>query len=164
MGSGGIDPCTLDHGTIWKWVVSFTPTERTPGTHWIWGWSQNGRPGFDSRLGQWFFRFVTEFGPTPGPIQPPIQRVKSPRLEADDSSPSSFGLRMSGAIYPVAQYAFMAWCSVKAQGQLYLYLYLLWQFSMTMTVWTRGTFMDVWNDSKEGERVLLMSVLGCCLL
>jgi hypothetical protein len=34
------------------------------------------------------------------------------------------GQRMSGAIPPLPQYAFMAWCSVKAQGQLYLYLYL----------------------------------------
>jgi hypothetical protein len=29
---------------------------------------------------------------------------------------------MIGAIPPLSQYAFMAWCSVKAQGQLYLYL------------------------------------------
>jgi hypothetical protein len=29
---------------------------------------------------------------------------------------------MSGAVPPLAQYAFMAWCSAKAQGQLYLYL------------------------------------------
>jgi hypothetical protein len=29
---------------------------------------------------------------------------------------------MSGAIPPLHQYAFMVWCSVKAQGQLYLYL------------------------------------------
>jgi hypothetical protein len=29
---------------------------------------------------------------------------------------------MSGAIPPLPQYAFMAWNSVKAQGQLYLYL------------------------------------------
>jgi hypothetical protein len=33
---------------------------------------------------------------------------------------------MSGAIPPLPQYAFMAWCSVEAQGQLYLYLYLLY--------------------------------------
>jgi hypothetical protein len=31
---------------------------------------------------------------------------------------------MSGAIPPLPQYAFMAWCSVKAQGQLYLSLSL----------------------------------------
>jgi hypothetical protein len=30
---------------------------------------------------------------------------------------------MSGAIPLFLQYAFMAWCSVKAQGQLYLYIY-----------------------------------------
>jgi hypothetical protein len=29
---------------------------------------------------------------------------------------------MNGAILSLPQYAFMAWCSVKAQGQLYLYL------------------------------------------
>jgi hypothetical protein len=28
---------------------------------------------------------------------------------------------MSGAIHPLPQYAFMAWYSVKAQGQIYLY-------------------------------------------
>jgi hypothetical protein len=30
---------------------------------------------------------------------------------------------MSGAIHPLPQYAFMEWCSVKAQGQLHLHLY-----------------------------------------
>jgi hypothetical protein len=29
---------------------------------------------------------------------------------------------MSGDIHPLPQYAFMAWCLVKAQGQLYLFL------------------------------------------
>jgi hypothetical protein len=32
---------------------------------------------------------------------------------------------MSGAIPALPQYAFMAWCSVTAQGQLYLYRPLL---------------------------------------
>jgi len=35
---------------------------------------------------------------------------------------------MCGAIPPLSQYAFMAWCSVKAQGQLYhtftIYLFI----------------------------------------
>jgi hypothetical protein len=31
---------------------------------------------------------------------------------------------MCGAIPSLPQYAFMAWYSVKAQGQLYIYLYL----------------------------------------
>jgi hypothetical protein len=30
---------------------------------------------------------------------------------------------MSGAILALLQYAFMAWCLVKAQGQLYYYYY-----------------------------------------
>jgi hypothetical protein len=29
---------------------------------------------------------------------------------------------MSGVIHPLPQYAFMVWCSVKAQGQFYIYL------------------------------------------
>jgi hypothetical protein len=33
---------------------------------------------------------------------------------------------MSGAIPPLPQYAFMAWCSAKAQGQLYLYLLIIY--------------------------------------
>jgi hypothetical protein len=30
--------------------------------------------------------------------------------------------KMCGAIPPIPKYAFMSWCSIKAQGQLYLYL------------------------------------------
>jgi len=36
---------------------------------------------------------------------------------------------MSGAVHPLTQYVFMAWCLVKAQGELYLYLYLTMQIS-----------------------------------
>jgi hypothetical protein len=38
--------------------------------------------------------------------------------------------RMCGAIPPLPQYAFMAWCSVEVRGQLYfLYLYqLIWKY------------------------------------
>jgi len=32
---------------------------------------------------------------------------------------------MRGAIPPLPRYAFMAWCSVKAQGQLYLLTFTL---------------------------------------
>jgi hypothetical protein len=32
--------------------------------------------------------------------------------------------RMRGAIPPFPQYAFMAWCSVKAQGKLYLFYFI----------------------------------------
>jgi hypothetical protein len=45
MGSGCIDPHFLDLGTIWRWVVNFTPRplylppgERSPSTHWMGGW------------------------------------------------------------------------------------------------------------------------------
>jgi hypothetical protein len=39
------------------------------------------------------------------------------------TSISCRGQRMSGAIPTLPQYAFLAWCSVKAQGQLYLYYF-----------------------------------------
>jgi hypothetical protein len=40
---------------------------------------------------------------------------------------------MSGAIPPLPHYAFMAWCSVKAQGQLYLLSYLTTTISAVRT-------------------------------
>jgi hypothetical protein len=42
-------------------------------------------------------------------------------------------LRMSGAIPPVPQCSFMAWCSVKAQGQLYLYFTFIYKTHFTYT-------------------------------
>jgi hypothetical protein len=62
-----------------------------------------------------------------GPSQPPIQwvpgalslRVKQPGREATHFHvmPRS---KMRRDTLPLPQYAFMTWCSVKAQGQLYL--------------------------------------------
>jgi len=48
--------------------------------------------------------------------------VKRLGREADHSPPSSAEFRMSGAIPRLLQYDFMAWCTVKAQGQLKLEL------------------------------------------
>jgi hypothetical protein len=45
--------------------------------------------------------------------------VKRPRREADHPVPKS---RKRGAIPQLPHYTFTAWCSVKAQGQLYVYL------------------------------------------
>jgi hypothetical protein len=42
--------------------------------------------------------------------------------EADRSPHLGPRSRIRGAIPSLPQYAFMAWCSVKAQGKLYLYL------------------------------------------
>jgi hypothetical protein len=33
--SGGTAPSIFDLGIRWRWVVSFTPGEKAPGTHWI---------------------------------------------------------------------------------------------------------------------------------
>jgi hypothetical protein len=39
------------------------------------------------------------------------------------------------AIPPLHQYAFMAWCSLKAQGQLYLYFYPVPKCNQQINVW-----------------------------
>jgi hypothetical protein len=56
------------------------------------------------RQGLGIFLFTTASRTALGPTRLPIQWVKRPGR---------------GAIPPVPQYAFMAWCSVKAQRQLY---------------------------------------------
>jgi hypothetical protein len=86
---------------------------------------------FDSRQGPWFYLLTTASRPALGPTQSPIQWV----LGALSWGQGGRGVklathlylvlrsRMLGATPPLPQYASMAWCSVKAQGQLYLYLF-----------------------------------------
>jgi hypothetical protein len=50
--SGGIGPRILNLGTIWRWVVSFTPgrftsMQRAFGTHWVGDWV-GARAGLDT--------------------------------------------------------------------------------------------------------------------
>jgi hypothetical protein len=80
------------------------------------------------RAGNFFFTTVSR--PVLGPTQPPVQwasgslslGLKRPGREADHSPPSVAEVNKRGAVHPLPQYVFMAWCSVKAKGQLYLYL------------------------------------------
>jgi hypothetical protein len=58
---------------------------------------------------------------------PPIQwvpRALSLGVKRPGHEAKCRGQRMRGAMPPLPQYAFVAWYSVKAQGQLYLYLYV----------------------------------------
>jgi hypothetical protein len=48
--------------------------------------------------------------------------VKRAGREADHSHPCSAEVKNACSCTSTLQYAFMVWCSVKAQGQLYLYL------------------------------------------
>jgi hypothetical protein len=76
--------------------------------------------GFDSWQRLVIFLFTTMSRMTLGLTQPPIQWVpealslwvKWTECEADHSPPSS-AKRMHGAIPPLPQYVFMAWCLVK---------------------------------------------------
>jgi hypothetical protein len=66
-----------------------------------------------------------------GSTQPPIQwvpgalslGVKWPGHEANHSPPSSSEAKNEWRSTSTPQYAVLAWCSAKAQGELYLYLY-----------------------------------------
>jgi hypothetical protein len=57
---------------------------------------------------------------------------------------------MSGAIPPLPQYAFMAWCSVEARGQIYICLYLIIFLSFCLLSvnpfceWKIETYIRVW--------------------
>jgi len=61
---------------------------------------------------------------------------------------------MRGALPPLPQPAFMAWCSVKAQGQLYLFLYRTRSFCNTKVGSVSSTGNSLLyhysNEGKEG--------------
>jgi hypothetical protein len=82
---------------------------------------------FESREELGIVLFTTAFRPAVEPTQPPIQRipgalslgVKRLWLGADNLPPPSAEVKNAGSYTSTPQYAFMAWCSVKAQGQIY---------------------------------------------
>jgi hypothetical protein len=66
--------------------------------------------------------------------------LKRPRREADHSPPYSAEVKNEWSYTSTPQYAFMAWCSVKAQGQLYLYLCLHFTSIFTESIWNNSQF------------------------
>jgi hypothetical protein len=100
------------HDWLTEFIVSYTENLALPGL--ATGWTMRVL-GFDSRWGLGIFLFTTASRTALEPTQPPIQWVLGAL---------SLGIKRPGreAIHPLPQYAFMAWCLVKAQGQLYLYL------------------------------------------
>jgi hypothetical protein len=85
--------------------------------------------GFESWQGLGIFLFTAMFRLALGLTQAPIQwvagalslGVKQLGHEADHSPPSSAEVKNEWCYTSTPQYTYMAWCSVKAQGQLYLY-------------------------------------------
>jgi hypothetical protein len=83
-----------------------------------------------SRQGLGIFPFTTASRPALGPTQLPIQwvpgtlslGVKLSGRETEHSPPYSDEVKNAWSYTSTLQYAFMVWCSVKAQRQLYLYL------------------------------------------
>jgi hypothetical protein len=98
---------------------------------WATGWTI-GVLGFDSRRRLGIFLFITASRTALGPTQPPIQwvqgalslEVKRPRCETVTHLHLMPRSKNGWSCASTPQYAFMAWCSVKAQLHLYFYLYL----------------------------------------
>jgi hypothetical protein len=87
--------------------------------------------GYESRQGLEIF-LITASRPALESTQAPIQWVpgalplglKRPERDADYLPPSTVEINNAWSYAFTLQYSFRAWCSVKAQGQLYLYPYL----------------------------------------
>jgi hypothetical protein len=150
MPYGGVEatPRILNLDTGQKWVVSFTsrplcfrgkepryPLSRRMG--WPPSWSERDSEERNlTRFESWQGLGIFSSSPRPDrlwglpsiisngyrglfPWEKSRQEVKlTTHLQLVRTS------RMRGAVPPLPQYAFMAWCSAKAQGQLYLYLSL----------------------------------------
>jgi hypothetical protein len=80
-------------------------------------------------------------------------QVKRPGREADHSPPSSAEVKEYVELYLYSQYAFMAWCSVTAQGQLYLYLLDLKSGHRSKDVGLDGKITLEWMLGKYGGKV-----------
>jgi hypothetical protein len=84
---------------------------------------------FESRQGLGIFLLTTASRPALGPTQPPIQwvpgalslGVNQPGREVDHLPPSSAEVKIVWSYTSTSQYAFMAWCPVKGEGQIHLY-------------------------------------------
>jgi hypothetical protein len=107
-------------------TISFSRVSLFHGVGWLVGWLVSSVIEC-SVCTVGIFLFTTASRPALGPTQPPIQWVpgalylglKRPGSEADHLPPSSAGVKNVWSYAPTPQYAFVVWCSVKAQGQLY---------------------------------------------
>jgi hypothetical protein len=92
-------------------------------TGWTIGWL-----GFHSRRGMGIFLFDTASRPALGPTQPPIQWVpvvltlvvKRQRREANQSPPSTAGVKECVELYLQCLIVFMTWCLVKCKDNFIL--------------------------------------------
>jgi hypothetical protein len=98
--SGGIAPRILNLVTRWRQVVSFThftPSERTPGTHWIGGWV-GPRAGLDAVAKR--EKFLAPAGnriliaPIVQPVAWSLYRLSYPRSLITDVCTSKYSERM----------------------------------------------------------------------
>jgi hypothetical protein len=108
--------------------------------------------GFDSRQRLGIFLFTIASRTALGSTQPPIQwisgalslGVNRSGREADFSPPFSTGVKEWVELY--LQYASMAWCLVKAQGQLYFLPHII------RRIWWAGHKARTWY-MRNGYRI-----------
>jgi hypothetical protein len=82
------------------------------------------------------------------PSSYPVDTERSGR-KADHSSPSSANARMRGAVPPLPQYAFMAWCSEhKDNFTFYLYRIFRIHFSKLISVIDKAKYVHNIQKSK----------------
>jgi hypothetical protein len=107
-------------------------------------------------MGLGIFLFTTASRTALGPNQPPIQWVPGAL---------SLGVKRLGreADYTsTPQYAFMAWCSVKAQGQLYLYLWFLpYRFQLFILIFTFDILLTYAVEKAELNKPVINPLVTC---
>jgi hypothetical protein len=114
--------------------------------------------GVEFRQGLGIFLCTTAFRPVLGRTQHPeayLLGIKRPEREADHSSQSSAQVKDAWNYTSTPRYAFMAWCSVKAQGQLYLLPSYLCLIPLIIYFVTLFPLRIGWKDDSvdEMERV-----------
>jgi len=103
------------------------------------------------------FHFTIASRQALGPNQPTNQwvpvvlslRVKRPGRPADNSPPSSAKVKSAWSYSSTPPYAFTAWRSVKAQGQLYLYLYLYFEVLIDKMLRSKNYILKSRNKLRE---------------
>jgi hypothetical protein len=127
---------------------------------WAKGWTI-GVLGFDSRRDLGIFFYTTSSRTALRPTQPPIQwvpgalslGVKWLGREADHSPPSVPRSKNEWWYTSTSQYAFMAWCLFKTQGQIYLFTFTLLLLLLLLLL--------LFSVSLEGRQNLNATVYWC---
>jgi hypothetical protein len=137
-GSGRIDPCFLDLGTIWRWLVSFTsrsiyPWESVPRIHSIGGWV-GPRAGLDN-MEEW------KFLPPPG--------LELQRLDRPARSQSLYRLRYPGSLNHKIFFWILSLTFTINFRQIYSIDCPKWNFVVHIFQKSNNDLVRGWNTQKK---------------